>query len=1358
MSRPRYPRVPHTTQSVSETQGNWVTTIGSSSFFTSGTATLPITNDPSTSTRPRSDSDSVPSPSSSWTGSSGSGSPTRSSSGTSYAPSGSTSGESTLSSSTPVMTTSFTTSTPVSTITDSSTTFTSFSSFIAASTIFDPVPASQTPILAAQAQPVCIGNGVDALSSGLIETIAIPSVIGLLLWLLFAIIRPRFREIYGLREWFPRQDLRPKPLSDKLWAFLFPQVPLVPSVPTDVSDAGRSPTKDAELFPSDEQLSQRTLWMALLIVLGWSIVGVAGALPLYLVSTSCLADAAPGARYMGVYSVLQDLSLLRLLRYYDNQGTSSTTTSLAKRAANGTGLSNARIRIIIITILLIILAVIPGVWKILKEFNRIAAYRQRWLKVRCDGMDMAWLSAAKAPGFRGWGERRLKEFIMKSGLSSSLETEDGTNGNGGRRRRRNASEVPLTRVEEENLEVDIQGVFSIGDTQNLAMLIEERDEILESLEIAETKYISSFRLSTPDPSMLTLDPVKEEATQNSNKPYISRPLPLGAAAAQRRNSHKNRARNPAYASSSLTPTSYVAPSGYYKLGNLRGVNDDPKNEASSVYPSLSDTINQRVVGSRFQEISHRNSVMYGNIPIGSHVKLKAGELRRVETGTSEHTTIPDPSRYGPNYGIEEVSASWDAQTNQTQTTQTEGDLDDTSASRFRGGAELSEMNSIAEETGDEWVDLMHEPPETFSPSPGTTPASTTALSPAGSGRQRGDYFGLSPTLRRPRNVEKPPVERGESFPMRTKKETASIDQPPPHLRLQTRGPFVRPLSGLDHDSLGAIYADISRWRTQLKAINQEIAEAQREAYNDIADGSRIKGWLLVGRGLRFIPGAELIEGRAKEDIRWDELQHEMNFGGRVIAWTVIGITTIILAVGLTAVAGLALGSAPDFSHYLSFLSPLAGREDWVAGLALCLAPAVAGTLFICIALAIIAYTAQATGAVSISRLEMITFKTCFYVLTVIAGVWLMVIGAILFAMQAWSTSYERTRTVADGAVYMSFLALVLVLNVAIIAPALLLLQPRRLLRVPRSEKSALTPRQRFRAVYPRTYNASFAMGCCILGMIFASTFSLIFPLVGPAVIILIFLTLIAHRYLIGYVYGRTRSQTGGLLQLWLLKRFGTLVAFQPFVMGLIFLTRRLWPEAGVLLGAALVVVLVVEGYAAWKTRQPGVSSLGNVTRNSLDTFEKAARTPCLDLDEESTSLVNSSNRNTRMRGSFASVLEMMSMTLAVAPALTRQKGPVPLPTETLDDLTATERAARTHPDAPPHLPALPFDDHAQETSGVLYAPELLAPDPIIWLPNDSSGIAHSEARDLDKYHHLQVTLDVRAQEDVLLPRRLSMSR
>jgi len=61
-------------------------------------------------------------------------------------------------------------------------------------------------------------------------------------------------------------------------------------------------------------------------------------------------------------------------------------------------------------------------------------------------------------------------------------------------------------------------------------------------------------------------------------------------------------------------------------------------------------------------------------------------------------------------------------------------------------------------------------------------------------------------------------------------------------------------------------------------------------------------------------------------------------------------------------------------------------------------------------------------------------------------------------------------------------------------------------------------------------------------------------------------------------------------------------------------------------------------------------------------------------------------------------------------------------------------------------------------AGILYAPELIAPPPIIWLPNDSAGVAQSEAIDLQKYHDLQVTLDVRTTADVMPRSSSSRSR
>jgi hypothetical protein len=89
--------------------------------------------------------------------------------------------------------------------------------------------------------------------------------------------------------------------------------------------------------------------------------------------------------------------------------------------------------LIILTVLVLALALLPALWKILREFNKMVAYRQRWIAVRCEGKEMAWLSAKDAPAFMEWGEKRLKAFLLKTGLSNSFEL-NGNQRNGSRRR------------------------------------------------------------------------------------------------------------------------------------------------------------------------------------------------------------------------------------------------------------------------------------------------------------------------------------------------------------------------------------------------------------------------------------------------------------------------------------------------------------------------------------------------------------------------------------------------------------------------------------------------------------------------------------------------------------------------------------------------------------------------------------------------------------------------------------------------------------------------------------------------------------------------------------------------------------
>ncbi|KAF5392490.1 hypothetical protein D9757_002324 [Collybiopsis confluens] len=1023
------------------------------------------------------------------------------------------------------------------------------------------VPTSPPAGQLASNNPVCIGSGIDSSSDGLLAALILPTAIGLIIW-------------------------------------------AIPQLPSDVSEAGHSAGQDADLFPSDEQLAQRAIWISFLIVLGWSILGLAGALPLYLVSTPCLANQPHVAVFGGSYSALQDLSLARLLRAFDASNVSpSALIAIHRRDLNDP--HNLRPRIIILTVFAIVLALFPAVWKILREFDKHIAYRNRWIEIKCQGLEMAWLSASKAPGFVGWGEKRFKDFILKAGLSSSLDKNGNGNGNGSRSAghqysRHGGEREPLNDSEKASLEVDIQSLFSICDTEAIALLIEERDEILENLEIAETRYINSFRLTTPDPSLADWEP---KASEDPARPYISRPRPLGLS---RERSRGRRSKNPAFAASSLAPTSFVAPSQYYRLKGVSGVSGGRFTD--SLYwkdPSLSES----------GEISmNRDSQIYNHLPLGS----------REGVGSVSSLPYPDPRKYGPNYTLDSSNDN-----------------------------DQSGLRTLEEEP--EWMELSDATPDIASADNGAAVAGPSSF-------------------KRPLKSDNVPSVHRETFPFRQLTESV----PPPHLRLQSAQPFVQPMEGINYDDLG----DITEWRSKLKAINAEIANAQSDSYNDIADGARIKGWLLVGRGLRFIPGIKLIEGRAKEDVRWDVLQNERTNMDSAALWTCVLLAAVFLAGGLTAAVGLSLSTAPDVAHFLPFLSSFLSDDQLGSGIVTILIPALAICLFIILALTFVRWIVNVQGSVSISDGQLLIFKTTFLFMTVVVGLLLLTIGGLLFAIEAFSSGTTPGQAVADGSIYMTVLATAIIFQVAIIIPGLLLLQPRRLWNVVRAEKRAITPRERFRA-----YDPSFAMAACILA-----------------------------------------SNTCNFH----------------------LMSRKFWIEGGVLVGTGGAVILFVEVYASLKTRRPGRNTLSPITRDSLETFLNTAKSAQrTSVDEASTSV-----SGPRPRGSMASVLEMMSLTLAVMPSSSPTKSPVPLETETLDDLISTEKAARTNPSAPPHLPPLPFT-HAEEMAGILYAPELIAPNPVIWLPY--STVAKSEALDLAKYHDLAVTLDVRTKDQAVAMERKSTS-
>jgi hypothetical protein len=198
--------------------------------------------------------------------------------------------------------------------------------------------------------------------------------------------------------------------------------------------------------------------------LGWSILGLACALPLYMISLPCLAVTAPPPRYFGGYSTLQDFSILRVLQLFDDRDVSTRSNVSVLEIVDGQDLKwRARLRVIIVTALLIVVGLLPALVKILREYSKLVAFRRKWADVHLQGKEMGWISARDAPGFIGWGEKRLKDFILKTGLSSSLDfsAEPASTGVGHRGRSGRHGYGPYMVEEDTGFEVDISSLFTV---------------------------------------------------------------------------------------------------------------------------------------------------------------------------------------------------------------------------------------------------------------------------------------------------------------------------------------------------------------------------------------------------------------------------------------------------------------------------------------------------------------------------------------------------------------------------------------------------------------------------------------------------------------------------------------------------------------------------------------------------------------------------------------------------------------------------------------------------------------------------------------------------------------------------------
>lgn len=71
--------------------------------------------------------------------------------------------------------------------------------------------------------------------------------------------------------------------------------------------------------------------------------------------------------------------------------------------------------------------------------------------------------------------------------------------------------------------------------------------------------------------------------------------------------------------------------------------------------------------------------------------------------------------------------------------------------------------------------------------------------------------------------------------------------------------------------LAKIRADITWSRSRLRKLNGDTEKMQQKVVAASAASEGVRGWIIVGKGMRSLPGAIGIVGRTKEDIMWENL-------------------------------------------------------------------------------------------------------------------------------------------------------------------------------------------------------------------------------------------------------------------------------------------------------------------------------------------------------------------------------------------------------------------------------------------------------------------------------------------------------
>lgn len=261
-------------------------------------------------------------------------------------------------------------------------------------------------------------------------------------------------------------------------------------------------------------------------------------------------------------------------------------------------------------------------------------------------------------------------------------------------------------------------------------------------------------------------------------------------------------------------------------------------------------------------------------------------------------------------------------------------------------------------------------------------------------------------------------------------------------------------------------------------------------------------------------------------------------------------------------------------------------------------------------------------------------------------------------------------------------------------------------------------------------------------MFYAISLLGIFPLLAIPLLLMLYLSFIVVHHQAEYLYAPSTGYEAATLALWTTRRLAWLLAIQPFIFGLILLSRNEWTLGGISIGLSLLTILVAELLTARRHPAPSRKSLSLRTRRVLDDISRSMTRPgpsdALETGgrpSRPNSLASSSLL--RPRQSTSSMLRRLT---ALLPGLSRlpHDCPLPLQTHTIDDLQSTEQASYTRPDLADEKRTWP---QALGRRGLLYPPEMTAEVPIIWLPRGRVGLSGIELNDLASNHGLEAIID-----------------